>query len=364
VMSNEMQGRYEKGGLLFGLSTASLFKFIIGMTVLVSVYVLLAAVHMVFGSCSCGTIPSLNANSSDVESSSDAELWETKRFGTLLLSMAAVAVSAAAHRRDHRLASFVARAICLVAMLLASAPYMPPGAVRVVLAWIIFYIFVAWVAKAAARGATVVWNGQHSELWHFIISLVHNLGSMSVLLILIVMHPPENWRLWLNGRWSDVSDHNSLPMHVVGCIMAGMVRDLLVCEQEFNTMGAAMLVHHLVTIGGCIFSFASPAGAGTHGLNEINLELGSAAYSIFLLTPLDERWRSARSVIRPMYWAGMSLSNWIAIYFGTQWFDKLPIFWAWPCVYSSLGATLIVLRQVGVLLDVRETLAIPTVKLD
>jgi len=363
--SKEMPERSEKGGLLFRLSKASLMQFISGMTILVSLFVLLAAVHLVFASCPCGTLPLLTADVSDVGISSDAELWQPKRLGTLVLSMAAAAVSTAAQRRDHRLASFVARAICVMAMLFASAPYMPPGAVRLIFAWTIFYIFAAWVAKVAARGATVVWCGEHSsELWHLIVALVHNLGSMSVLLILMVMYPPENWSLWLTGRWSDVLDHNSLPLHVFASIMAAMVRDLLVCEQEFNTIAVGMLAHHFATIGGCILSFASPGGVGTHALNGINLELGSATYSILLLIPLDERWRLVRSVYRPIYWVGMTVSNFLAIYLALQWYAKLPIFWAWPCVYSSLGAVLGFLRQAGILLTVRDAQTISTVKLD
>jgi len=314
-----------------------------------SVVILAGAAQLIFSSCPCDEILHLRLG----RMSLDAE--KTGVLSTLCLTFLAFMLTWVAQLRFHRSVVVGARVCFVAAVLKAAAPFMPAGALWLTAAWLAFYVLLAWALQRAAPHAEITCFGVTSKLWELLTTLSHNGGTMLCLLVIQLLRPPADWGEWLNAPWEVVLQQSSVPLHVLSSIFASMLRDILLSEAEFNTLGVGMLVHHVATIGGCIMSFASPMGIGAMTLNAMNLELGSATFGVLLLLPEHGRYAQARNVAQKFYWMSMSASNFIGIRLALDWFGQLPVFWGWPCAYGWLGAVLVLGRQVALLMNMHES---------
>jgi len=327
----------------------------------VSILVFAAAVQLILSSCPCSSLMSGRLGAMEVTPTASMPDQQNRVVAlgtaTFLYVSTWVMISKSEAMRKYSSVGYATRLCFVAAVLYASDPYFPSGALKLTVLWLVFYSMLTWVLQWASGDAVVECCGVQAKLSELLAAFAHNGGTMTILLVLIIWHPPACWSQWLNGSWSSVLQEGSGPLHVFSSILAGMLRDILLTEAEVNMVSVGMLLHHFATIGGCILSFASPMGIGAMALNGLNLELGSATYSGFLLIPANGEHRRFRHWARKFYWLAMTASNLFGIYLALEWYAKLPIFWGLPCMYSLLGAMLCFLRQAVLIANVVETMS-------
>eukprot|EP00746_Dinoflagellata_sp_MGD_P111907 gnl/MRDRNA2_/MRDRNA2_48732_c0_seq2.p1 gnl/MRDRNA2_/MRDRNA2_48732_c0~~gnl/MRDRNA2_/MRDRNA2_48732_c0_seq2.p1 ORF type:complete len:233 (-),score=17.44 gnl/MRDRNA2_/MRDRNA2_48732_c0_seq2:196-894(-) len=173
------------------------------------------------------------------------------------------------------------------------------------------------------RGKTYYYAGTGYPAWSWYVSFIHNgIVNLALLVAIVWLHPPVvHWNEWLTSQWVDLKVWDNLRFAdkvdaIALCLgIAAELKDTLLLDIKLTSFSLGLLLHHYVTICGCLGCFYVPVGRGIVVLNSVNAYLGSSTFNIATTTPIVlPEFTSLHRLGRYLYYAGMTASNIAGLY--------------------------------------------------
>ena len=199
---------------------------------------------------------------------------------------------------------------------------------------------------------TIELDGEYVPKFRLYVSLIHDAIAGVIMLIIVLLHyfiGSNGVLYWLECSWNDSFTNNTnenidtlldaLDLIAMCGTMAFEMKDSIVDDFSWNLERMGIYIHHVATVGACLYILNCNYGRGYMILNGLQCLVGSSIYCIWRLSKLST----------VVYCISMTLSNMFGIWLLIQYYILAQDHGDIPITFVTLCSFICFVRQYPVM---------------